>query len=211
MGLRLRRRDAARLAFPLLALACIPFSDRLADALGAVRDAAVGARGTDLFVSGGITHRTGREIVDFIEAHGLEEVRLVLDSPGGYAGAADRVRDAVLNHGRVDVVVPGYNICASACTSIFAAGRRRAAGENAQFMFHAARVAIGPVSFPDPFGGDPGRYAVHGDDGRASAALRSFLERSDIRHGGEASASALDLSRIAPGWVTEILPSDAAL
>jgi hypothetical protein len=37
------------------------------------------------------------------------------------------------------------------------------------------------------------------------------LERSDVRHGGDASASALDLSRIAPGWITELLPSDAAL
>jgi hypothetical protein len=198
-----------RLIIVLAILAFIPLADRFADALGGVRDAAVGARRTDLFISGGLTHRTGREVVAFLEAHRGIRVRLVLDSPGGYARAADRVRQAVLDHGDVSTVVPGYNLCASACTAIFAAGHHRAAGENAQFVFHSARVVLGPISFSDPFGGDPGRYRVPGDDGRIASALDTFLERSSALEQGEAGASARDLTRIAPGWITELLPSDA--
>ncbi|QQP87271.1 ATP-dependent Clp protease proteolytic subunit [Skermanella sp. TT6] len=201
-----------RAAVVLAAAAGIALSDHLADAVGDVTDAAVGARHTDLFVSGGLTHRAGREIVAFIEAHRGEPVRLVLDSPGGYAGAADRVREAVREHGAVGTVVAGYTQCASACTAIFAAGRSRAAGENARFVFHAPRLAIGPVSMPDPFGGDPARYAVPEDPGgRIGAALQAFLERGDAMDDGEAGASALDLARIVPGWITELLPSDAAI
>ena len=201
-----------RAAVVLAAVAGIALSDHLADAVGGVTDAAVGARHTDLFVSGGLTHRAGREIVAFIEAHRGEPVRLVLDSPGGYAGAADRVREAVREHGAVGTVVAGYTQCASACTAIFAAGRSRAAGENARFVFHAPRLAIGPVSMPDPFGGDPARYAVPEDPGgRIGAALQAFLERGDAMDDGEAGASALDLARIVPGWITELLPSDAAI
>ncbi|WP_158045164.1 hypothetical protein [Skermanella pratensis] len=207
-----RRGLAVRVAVVLAVAAGVALSDRLADAVGNVRDAAVGARRTDLFVSGGLTHRAGREIVAFIEAHRGEPVRLVLDSPGGYAGAADRVREAVLDHGAVGTVVAGYNICASACTAIFAAGRSRAAGENARFVFHAPRLVIGPVSLPDPFGGDPARYAVPNDPGgRIGTALKGFLERGDALDDGETGASALDLARIVPGWITELLPSDAAI
>jgi hypothetical protein len=198
-----------RLIIVLAVLAFIPLADRFADALGGVRDAAVGERHTDLFISGGLTHRTGREVVAFLEAHRGIQVRLVLDSPGGYARAADRVRQAVLDHGNVSTVVPGYNLCASACTAIFAAGNQRAAGENARFVFHSARVVLGPISFSDPFGGDPGRYRVPGDDGRIASALDAFLERSSALEEGEAGASARDLTRIAPGWITELLPSDA--
>ena len=199
----------ARLLIVMVVLAFIPLTDHLADALGGVRDAAVGTRRTDLFISGGLTHRTGREVVAFLEAHRSTPVRLVLDSPGGYARAADRVRQAVLDHGDVSTVVPGYNLCASACTAIFAAGHHRAAGANAWFVFHPARVVLGPISFSDPFGGDPDRYYVPGDDGGIAAALNGFLERSDALEDGEAGASALDLARIAPGWITELLPSDA--
>lgn len=207
-----RPGSAIRATVVLAVAAGIALSDRLADAVGSVSDAAVGARRADLFVSGGLTHRTGREIVAFIEAHRGEPVRLVLDSPGGYAGAADRVREAVLEHGRVGTVVAGYNTCASACTAIFAAGRSRAAGENARFVFHAPRLVIGPVSLPDPFGGDPARYAVPDDpDGFIGSALRAFLERGDALENGEAGASARDLARIVPGWITELFPSDAAI
>jgi hypothetical protein len=200
-----------RIAIVIVVLMFIPFADRIADALGGVRDAAVGARRTDLFISGGLTHRTGREVVEFLEAHKHTPVRLVLDSPGGYARAADRVRQAVLEHGEVGTVVAGYNLCASACTAIFAAGRHRAAGENARFVFHRARVVLGPISFDDPFGGDPDRYHVPNDDGGIAAALDGFLERSDALENGEAEASALDLDRIVPGWITELLPSDAPI
>jgi hypothetical protein len=198
-----------RLMIVLTVVAFIPLADRFADALGGVRDAAVGTRSTDLFISGGLTHRTGREVVAFLEAHRGTQVRLVLDSPGGYARAADRVRQAVLDHGAVSTVVPGYNLCASACTAIFAAGHQRAAGENARFVFHSPRVVLGPISFNDPFGGDPGMYRVPGDDGRIAAALDAFLERSSALEEGEAGASARDLTRIAPGWITELLLSDA--
>jgi hypothetical protein len=203
------RGAIARLIIVIMVLAFIPLADRIADALGGVRDAAVGTRRTDLFISGGLTHRTGREIVAFLEAHRGMPVRLVLDSPGGYARAADRVRQAVLNHGDVGTVVPGYNLCASACTAIFAAGHYRVAGENARFVFHPARVVFGPISFSDPFGGDPDRYRVPGDDGAVAAALAGFLERSDALGDGEAGASASDLDRIVPGWITELLPADA--
>jgi hypothetical protein len=198
-----------RLTIVLAILVFIPLADRFADAFGGVRDAAVGARHTDLFVSGGLTHRTGREVVAFLEAHRHTKVRLVLDSPGGYARAADRVRQAVLDHGDVGTVVPGHNLCASACTAIFAAGRHRAAGENARFVFHSPRVVIGPVSFSDPFGGDSGRYRVPGDDGLIASALDAFLERFRALEEGEAGASAQELTCIAPGWITELLPSDA--
>ena len=198
-----------RLGVVTIVLLFVVLADRIADAVGGVRDAAVGARHMDLFVSGGLTHRTGREIVSFLKAHEGSHVRLVLDSPGGYARVADNVRQAVLDHGQVDTVVAGYNLCASACTAIFAAGRHRSAGENAQFVFHPARVVLGPLSFTDPFGGDPNRYHVPGDDGRIAATLNSFLDRSDALDTGEAGASALDLSRIVPGWITELMPSDA--
>jgi hypothetical protein len=197
-----------RIGIVLAVLTFIPLADWIADALGGVRDAAVGARRSDLFISGGLTHRTGREIVAFLEAHRDAPVRLVLDSPGGYARAADRVRQAVLDHGAVSTVVPGYNLCASACTAIFAAGRHRAAGENARFVFHPAKVVLGPISFIDPFGGDSGRYRVPGDDGHIASALDGFLERSNALDEGQAGASANDLVRIAPGWITELLPSD---
>jgi hypothetical protein len=198
-----------RIAIVTIVLLFLVFADRVADAVGGVRDAAVGARGRDLFVSGGLTHRTGREIVTFLDLHRGSDVRLVLDSPGGYARAADIVRQAVLDHGQVSTVVAGYNLCASACTAIFAAGRHRSAGENARFVFHSARIVLGPISFNDPFGGDPDRYQVPGDDGRIAAALSEFLDRSDALDRGEAGAAALDLFRIVPGWITELIPSDA--
>ena len=50
---------------------------------------------------------------------------------------------------------------------------------------------------------------VPGDDGRIAAALSEFLDRSDALDTGEAGAAALDLSRIVPGWITELIPSDA--
>ena len=62
----------------------------------------------------------------------------------------------------------GYNLCASACTAIFAAGRHRAAGENARFVFHSGTCRPRPISFDDPFGGDPDRYHVPADDGAHS-------------------------------------------
>ncbi|EWY42344.1 hypothetical protein N825_19305 [Skermanella stibiiresistens SB22] len=201
-----------RLGVVLLVGLGVALADHVADAVGGVRDAAVGARGGDLFVSGGLTHRAGREIVAFIDSHRGEPVRLVLDSPGGYAGAADSVRDAVLEHGSVGTIVAGYNTCASACTAIFAAGGTRMAGENARFVFHAPRVVLGPLSFPDPFGDDPTRYAVpDDDDGRITAALEAFLDRADALDQGEAGATARELTRIVPGWITDLMPSDAAI
>ncbi len=62
---------------------------------------------------------------------------ILLRSPGGDTTASRRINDILRAKGVTTVVT---DVCASACTVIFAAGRERVAGPNAQIGFHAAAI-----------------------------------------------------------------------
>lgn len=65
-----------------------------------------------------------------------------LDSPGGRIGVGLELHEIVRAHGLDTVVVGG---CASACTDVFLAGRRRWAAEEAKLGFHQGAIG-GAVS-----------------------------------------------------------------
>lgn len=65
-----------------------------------------------------------------------------LDSPGGRIGVGLELHDIVRAHG-LDTLVTGG--CASACTDVFLAGRRRWAAEDAKLGFHQGAIG-GAVS-----------------------------------------------------------------
>ena len=75
-------------------------------------------------------------------AHAPHARAVRLDSPGGRIGVGLELHEIVRVH-RLDTVVTGG--CASACTDVFLAGRRRWAGENAQLGFHQGTLG-GSVS-----------------------------------------------------------------
>lgn len=64
---------------------------------------------------------------------------IVLKSPGGDTTAGRRVADQLYARNFTTFVTEG---CASACTLIFAGGKRRAVGEQGQLGFHATSVIL---------------------------------------------------------------------
>lgn len=63
--------------------------------------------------------------------------RLVINSPGGQLGEADRLADYVRKN-NINTHVFATGIAHSSAALVFAAGVKRTAGRNAQFMIHPA-------------------------------------------------------------------------
>lgn len=85
-----------------------------------------------LTLTGGIGWGSTKALAKALDAH--PELRLIeLESPGGISLEAGAMVDLLQKRG-MDTLVRGR--CASACTKLFVAGKRRFVGPKASFVFH---------------------------------------------------------------------------
>lgn len=88
--------------------------------------------GEAVLVSGSITFATPGKLQRLLESPDAPR-RVRFDSPGGYVGPAQRLRELIERSGAETEVV---GRCESACTLAFIAGSQRLAGPGTRFGFH---------------------------------------------------------------------------
>jgi hypothetical protein len=127
----------------------------------------VGPGGRDLILAGDLTEGVAARVAAVLAAH-PRVTRLQLTSDGGLVDEAKALGQLVAARG-LTTYVP--EVCASACTLVFAHGRRRALGVGAQLGFHAP-YEVGPDGRMQAVDPAPERAAY-----RAAGLPRAFVAR----------------------------------
>ena len=146
-------------------------------------------------------------------SRGACRLTVELDSDGGlliHALSAAWFLRALPPEAEVRMVVPAGGHCHSACTILFAAGDRRAAGADATFVFHPVNVRVlnpGLQPLVPRIGKEMARYwleLVREVDKKLARRLARF---QSLEAGGPTLAfRTADLPRLGKGWVEEVLP-----
>jgi len=140
------------LSLPVIALAHIltpfmveAFSETLDDPQKGPRGVQVSSRDKSVLVYGYLSHSVARDLAAALDSD--PSIRLVeLNSLGGRSDASDEMADLIQSRG-LDTRVSAK--CASACTVLFLAGRRRFMRTGALFGFHAASAFNGIIGRED--------------------------------------------------------------
>lgn len=90
----------------------------------------------------------GKILSEYIEKEGIDA--LILKGPGGDLDAGYFVAYLVLEK-ELDVTVPSNTECASACSLIFVAGKKRMMEEGARLGFHLPFLDLSERGAPDAF------------------------------------------------------------